>query len=100
MYKCVLFAWQALVDSVRMRSKDPITLISKNTSLSKESRLRIAKPLFSNKGIFFPRNDAEVIVTEITGFGKERHDDLVDAVTLSIHYAMETIFNQPTIICV
>lgn len=91
---------QALVDSVRMRSKDPITLISKNTSLSKESRLRIAKPMFSNRKIFFPRNGAEVIVTEITGFGKEQHDDLVDAVMLSIQHAMETIFNQPTVICV
>lgn len=91
---------QALVQSVRMKCKDHITLVEKNTSLSKESRLRVAKPMFSNKGIFFPRDGAEAIVTEITGFGKERHDDLVDAVTLSINHAMESVMNRATVICV
>ena len=40
------------------------------------------------------------MVTEITGFGKERHDDLVDALTLAINYATESLLNQPIAVCV
>lgn len=91
---------QALVQAIRMKSKDHIDLVECHSSLSKETRLRIVKPIFSNKQIFFPRMGAEVIVREITGFGTERHDDLVDATTVSITYAMNMVMSAPGVVCV
>lgn len=91
---------QALAQAVKTKDKNYINIVEKNTSLDKETRLRIAKPIFSNKAIYFPRYESDVIVTEITGFGRERHDDLVDSLTLSINYATDCLINQATVICV
>jgi predicted phage terminase large subunit-like protein len=91
---------QALSQAVKAKDRNYIEVVEKNTTLDKETRLRIAKPMFSNKAVFFPRYDADVIVREITGFGRERHDDLVDGLTLSINYAYEALLVENTVICV
>ncbi len=91
---------QALAQAVKAKDKNYIEIVEKNTNLDKETRLRTTKPTFSSRSIFFPRNESGVMVTEITGFGKERHDDLVDALTLAINYATESLLNQPIAVCV
>lgn len=91
---------QAVSQAVKAKDKNYIEVVEKNTTLDKETRLRIAKPLFSNKAVFFPRYDAEVLIREIVGFGRERHDDLVDGLTLSINYACESLLVENTVICV
>lgn len=91
---------QALSQAVKAKDRNYIEVVEKNTSLDKETRLRIAKPIFSNKTMFFPRYEAEIIVREITGFGREKHDDLVDSLTLSVNYALEVLLVENTVICV
>jgi len=91
---------QALAQAVRAKDKNYIDIVEKNINIDKEARLKITKPIFSTKSIYFPKNESNEIVTEIIGFGRERHDDLVDALTLSVNYAVESLFNQNTAICV
>lgn len=91
---------QAIIQAVKYKDTAYINIVGKHYSLDKESRLRIAKPIFSTKSIFFPRDSAEIIITELIGFGREKHDDLVDALTLSINYAYEAVLNEATVICV
>ena len=91
---------QAVSQAVKAKDRNYIEVVEKNTTLDKETRLRIAKPMFSNKAVFFPRYDANIIVREITGFGREKHDDLVDGMTLSINYASEALLIENTVICV
>lgn len=50
-----------------------------NRSTSKRVRLIAVSQYFENEKVFFRRRHAE-IVTQITGFGTEPHDDLVDGV--------------------
>jgi len=50
----------------------------------KRSRLSIASPLIQNGTILFPKEGCEELIQQLTGFGVENHDDLVDAFTLLI----------------
>lgn len=45
----------------------------------KRARLRAAATFIQNGTVFFPRKGAEDLIAQLTGFGIEEHDDLVDA---------------------
>lgn len=55
----------------------------KQTS-DKRSRLAVASHLIQNGTILFPRKGAEELITQLTGFGIERHDDLCDAFSITL----------------
>ena len=53
----------------------------------KHSRLSTAGMLFEQGRVFFPADHScDPIAQQLIGFGVEKHDDLVDAVTMAINY--------------
>lgn len=54
----------------------------------KRERLSSVSHLIQQGKVLFPRHGAELLITEITGFGKERHDDLLDALVTALLYVM------------
>lgn len=50
----------------------------------KRARLALAANAVQSGEIFFPREGAEELILQLTGFGKEHHDDLADAFSLLI----------------
>jgi predicted phage terminase large subunit-like protein len=50
----------------------------------KRSRLQTAAPLIQSGAVLFPRHGCEGLLTQVIGFGVERHDDLVDALTIIV----------------
>lgn len=48
----------------------------------KHSRLTMVSSLFESGKIFFPDHGAEELIQQLLGFGKEKHDDLVDSLSL------------------
>ncbi|MCA9365018.1 MAG: hypothetical protein KC736_03945 [Candidatus Moranbacteria bacterium] len=54
-------------------------------AMDKRSRLVNVSHLVMSGHILFPLKGAEELIGQIVGFGKERHDDLVDAFTIVGH---------------
>lgn len=53
----------------------------------KHTRLMAASMLFEQGKVFFPKGTvAKDIINQLLGFGVEKHDDLVDAITLALNY--------------
>lgn len=53
----------------------------------KRSRLSTASMLFEQGRVFFPKDGScAPIAQQLIGFGVEKHDDLVDAVTMGLNY--------------
>jgi len=50
----------------------------------KRSRLALTGELIQNGTILFPRHGAEELVSQLTGFGIENHDDLADAFSMAV----------------
>lgn len=57
----------------------------------KRSRLALTTALIQNGTILFPKKGAEELIQQLTGFGREKHDDLADAFSLLILRIMEEI---------
>ena len=55
----------------------------KSTS-DKRSRLALTSHLIQNGTILFPKQGAEDLITQLTGFGVENHDDLCDSFSMAI----------------
>jgi len=55
----------------------------------KKMRLQAVSHLFESRQIFFPKQGAEILVRQILGLGKEKHDDLVDALTIALLYFLQ-----------
>lgn len=51
----------------------------------KRSRLALTSHLVQNATILFPKNGAELLISQLVGFGVEKHDDLGDAFSLLIN---------------
>jgi len=51
----------------------------------KRSRLALTSHLIQNKTILFPPQGAELLISQLVGFGVEKHDDLADAFSLLIN---------------
>lgn len=48
----------------------------------KRTRLALITHLIQQGKVLFPRKGAEILITQLTGFGTEKHDDLADAFSL------------------
>jgi predicted phage terminase large subunit-like protein len=58
-------------------------------SLDKHGRLALISYMFENGKVLFPKEGCEVLIMQLTGFGKEKHDDLVDATTIVVTKLVE-----------
>ena len=58
-------------------------------SLDKRGRLALVSYLFENEKVLFPKEGCEELIMQLTGFGKEKHDDLVDATTIVVTKLVE-----------
>lgn len=50
----------------------------------KRARLRVAARYIKNGVVKFPRTGCEQLITQLLGFGIEKHDDAVDALVYLI----------------
>jgi hypothetical protein len=50
----------------------------------KRSRLSMISARIANGTILFPEHGCEELIAQLIGFGVEKHDDLVDALTMAI----------------
>lgn len=50
----------------------------------KRARLRVAARYIKTGVVKFPRKGAEKLITQLLGFGIEKHDDAVDAIVYLI----------------
>lgn len=55
---------------------------------SKRERLTYISPLIKSGVVLFPRQGAEDLITQLVGFGVEKHDDLADALSLLVSRVM------------
>ena len=55
----------------------------------KKSRLQLTTPLLRDGKILFPEKGCEELLGQLVGFGKEKHDDLVDAFSIMTLKAIE-----------
>ncbi len=70
-------AYQRAAIEEAMRHGIPTTPIKVGTD--KRARLRAAATFIQNGMVLFPRKGAEDLIAQLTGFGIEDHDDLMDA---------------------
>lgn len=78
---------QALIEHLKSRG-NPVDGISPGGT-DKHARLASVTHFFETGKIFFPKGAvAEVLINQLVGFGVEKHDDLVDALTLALHQVM------------
>ncbi len=61
--------------------------------MSKSLRLQLTTPLLKESRVLFPEEGCEELIEQLLGFGKEKHDDLVDAFSLLV---MKVIDNNPS----
>ncbi len=79
---------KALIDE--LKSKNIPAEEFKTMGQDKRMRLTLTTNLLQSGKILFPRQGAELLVRQLTGFGKEKHDDLVDAFSILILKAIST----------
>lgn len=53
-------------------------------SADKRTRLALTTKLIKEGAIMFPKTGCDELIQQIVGFGKEHHDDLVDAFSMLI----------------
>lgn len=54
----------------------------------KRTRLAFTSEFIKNATVLFPRTGAKELITQIVGFGVEKHDDLADAFSMCVDYAI------------
>lgn len=55
----------------------------------KEARLRLTTPFIKEGRVLFPEKGCEELIMQLTGFGKETHDDLADAFSILVLKVIE-----------
>ena len=79
---------QALIEQLKMRG-NPVKGISPGGT-DKHARLASVTHFFETGKLFFPKTTmAEGLINQLLGFCVEKHDDLVDAITLALHQVMQ-----------
>jgi predicted phage terminase large subunit-like protein len=74
---------QSLID--QLKNENVPAEEFKTLGNDKRSRLALTTNLIQSGRILFPREGANILVQQLTGFGKERHDDLADAFSIVIN---------------
>jgi len=64
------------------------------SGMNKQERLKVATPYIRVGKVLFPPKGAEQLISQIVNFGIEKHDDLVDALTLIVIKVLAT--DRPT----
>lgn len=72
---------EALLQSLKRSSID-VTGVKPNND--KRTRLNMIAHKISSGVIVFPRQGCEALIAQLTGYGIEKHDDLMDALTMAI----------------
>lgn len=63
-----------------------------NVRIDKRSRIQLASAPFEMGQVYFPKiKSFDVVTQEIIGFGVEKYDDLVDAVSMGINYIQTNV---------
>lgn len=75
-------AYQAAV--VQQLKLDGLDVVGVSPRSDKRSRLNMIADKIQRGIILFPNRGAEALVSQLVGFGTEKHDDLVDALTTAI----------------
>lgn len=75
-------AYQAAV--VQQLTADGLDVQGVTPHSDKRSRLNMIADKIQRGVILFPRMGAEELITQLIGFGVEKHDDLVDALTTAV----------------
>lgn len=57
--------------------------------LDKRERLSLAALPIQSAKVLFPKNGAEALINQVLGFGRERYDDMVDALTILVLKVIE-----------
>jgi predicted phage terminase large subunit-like protein len=63
----------------------------------KRARLRVAARYIKNGTVKFPRSGCERLLTQLFGFGPEKHDDAVDALVWLIVGVAKDGIEQPVV---
>lgn len=96
-FYCEDVAYQRAAIEEAQRQMIPAKSIKVGTD--KRARLRTAATFIQNGTILFPRQGAEDLIAQLTGFGIEDHDDLADAfVMLVLGLSQEGVENPEIIL--
>lgn len=80
--------YQEALVQILQQSKYDVEGVSVGQS-DKASRLQLTTPAIKEGQVFFPEKGCEELITQLLGFGKEKHDDLVDAFVITVLKAIE-----------
>jgi predicted phage terminase large subunit-like protein len=69
---------------VQSALREAIDVKDVNLQMDKRTRLNMISNHIRNGQVLFPESGCELLITELIGFGVERYDDLVDALTIAI----------------
>ncbi len=62
-----------------------------HVSTDKRSRLSLAAPKVESGQVRFPKKGNDLLINQLIGFGVEKHDDLVDAFSMTINWVQRKI---------
>jgi predicted phage terminase large subunit-like protein len=83
---------------VQLAKEDSYGIIGVPSITDKASRLRVAAVPMKKKQVFFPEIGCVELIDELTGFGKENHDDLADAFSISMIKIIEKYGKKPSVL--
>lgn len=63
----------------------------------KRTRLALTSSMIQSGSVLFPETGCEDLISQLTHFGSEKHDDLVDAFTIAIIYIINNPYREPRI---
>ena len=66
-------------------------------SQDKRSRLALTTNMLQSGHILFPQKGCEALITQLTGFGVEKHDDLADAYSTLVLKTLEYNVSRPEV---
>lgn len=84
---------EALVQAL---SKDVIDATGVHPNQDKRTRLNMIADKIHRGVILFPKHGSKELLSQLVGFGIEKHDDLVDALTVAVIEAVRTDLNTPS----
>lgn len=58
--------------------------------MDKRTRLNLLSPQIREGDVLFPKTGAEMLISQIVGFGVEKHDDIMDAFVMAVTYGFES----------
>ena len=75
-----------------------INVIGMKSTIDKRARLNIVADKIDRGIIIFPKAGCELLIAQLTGFGVEKHDDLMDAFTIAIIHLTKQTAEKPSIV--